>query len=128
MAKHFILTIEDDSFVFRRDEEKIAAEAAVDGIYVRRTSVTDDVIARDEVVSSYKALSGVERVFRAFNCDLDIRPICHRLEKRVRTHVFLRMLSYYVSFHMEHMLASMLFKVFMTWTVTMQHRRLARAR
>ncbi len=62
------------------------------------------------LVSSYKALSGVERAFRAFNCDLDIRPIRHRSQERVRTHVFLRMLSYYVSFHMERALAPMLFK------------------
>ena len=62
------------------------------------------------MVSSYKALANVERVFRGFNTDLDIRPIRHRSEERVRAHVFLRMLSYYVSFHMQRTLAPMLFK------------------
>lgn len=68
------------------------------------------MIERDEVASSYKALAYVERVFRGFDTDLDIRPIRHRTEERVRAHVFLRMLSYYVSFHMEKTLAPMLFK------------------
>ncbi|MHB8288110.1 MAG: IS1634 family transposase [Acidimicrobiales bacterium] len=110
MAKHFVIEITDDSFTFHRDEDKIAAEAALDGIYVLRTSVDEAVLGTAEVVSSYKALAYVERVFRGFNTDLDIRPIRHRTEERVRAHVFLRMLSYYVSFHMERSLASMLFK------------------
>jgi hypothetical protein len=110
MAKHFVIAITEDSFTYRRDEDKIAAEAALDGIYVLRTSVEQSVLARDEVVCSYKALAYVERIFRGFNTDLDIRPIRHRSEERVRAHVFLRMLSYYVSFHMERTLAPMLFK------------------
>ncbi len=110
MAKHFVIKIADDSFTFHRDEDKITAEAALDGIYVLRTSVDEAVLDTDEVVSSYSALAYVERVFRGFNTDLDIRPIRHRTEERVRAHVFLRMLSYYVSFHMERSLASMLFK------------------
>ncbi len=110
MAKHFVIEIADDSFTFHRDEDKITAEAALDGIYVLRTSVDEAVLDTDEVVSSYSALAYVERVFRGFNTDLDIRPIRHRTEERVRAHVFLRMLSYYVSFHMERSLASMLFK------------------
>jgi len=68
------------------------------------------VLGTEEVVLSYKSLSNVERVFRGFNTDLDIRPIRHRTETRVRVHVFLRMLSYYVSFAMAHTLAPMLFK------------------
>jgi hypothetical protein len=110
MAKHFVVEVTEDSFTYRRDEDKIAAEAALDGVYVLRTSVERSVLERDEVVSSYKALAYLERVFRGFNTDLDIRPIRHRTEERVRAHVFLRMLSYYVSFHMARALAPMLFK------------------
>jgi hypothetical protein len=110
VAKHFVLEIEDDVFSFHRDEAKIAAEAALDGIYVLRTSLDEEAFGDDEVVSSYKALAYVERVFRGFNTDLDIRPIRHRSEERVRAHVFLRMLSYYVTWHMERRLAPMLFK------------------
>lgn len=110
MAKHFLLEIADDAFSFQRDEAKIAAEAALDGIYVLRTSLAEETLEGPEVVSSYKALENVERAFRGFNTDLDIRPIRHRTEERVRAHVFLRMLSYYVSFHMQAQLAPMLFK------------------
>jgi len=109
MAKHFLLEIADDAFSFQRDEGKIAAEAALDGIYVLRTSLAEETLEGPEVVSSYKALENVERAFRGFNTDLDIRPIRHRTEERVRAHVFLRMLSYYVSFHMQAQLAPMLF-------------------
>ncbi|HTW99603.1 MAG TPA: IS1634 family transposase [Acidimicrobiales bacterium] len=110
MAKHFETAITEDSFSFSRKEEQIAAEAALDGIYVLRTSLSDEALSTDGVVSSYKSLAGVERAFRAFNTDLDIRPIRHRTEERVRAHVFLRMLSYYVTFHMERVLAPMLFR------------------
>ncbi len=110
VAKHFTLEISDDAFRFLRKDEEIASEAALDGIYVLRTSVPKAELSPTEVVSSYKALAGVERAFRAFNTDLDIRPIRHRSEERVRAHVFLRMLSYYVTFHMERELAPMLFK------------------
>jgi len=110
MAKHFAIEIGEDFLRFSRKEGQIAAEAALDGIYVLRTNLPAQALASDEVVSSYKALSGVERVFRGFNTDLDIRPIRHRSEERVRAHVFLRMLSYYVTFHMERQLAPMLFR------------------
>ena len=110
VAKHFTLEIADDAFSFSRKDEEIAREAALDGIYVLRTSVPKAELSSSGVVSSYKALAGVERAFRAFNTDLDIRPIRHRSEERVRAHVFLRMLSYYVTFHMEQSLAPMLFK------------------
>ncbi len=110
MAKHVVLEIADDAFSFSRDEAKIAAEAALDGIYVIRTSLAPEALEGPEVVSSYKALENVEWAFRGFNTDLDIRPIRHRTEQRVRAHVFLRMLSYYVSFHMQGRLAPMLFK------------------
>ena len=110
MAKHFQVEIGEDSLTFARKEAQVAAEAALDGIYVLRTSLGPAAANTTQVVSSYKALSGVERVFRGFNTDLDIRPIRHRTEERVRTHVFLRMLSYYVSWHMENRLAPILFR------------------
>ena len=74
-----------------------------------RTTVTSSDLASGEVVASYKALAQVERAFRAFNTDLDIRPIRHRTETRVRAHVFLRMLSYYITWHMHDRLAPLLF-------------------
>ena len=110
MAKHFLIEITNETFTYRRNEAKIAAEATLDGVYVLRTSVEPETLSTHEVVSSYKSLSNVERVFRGFNTDLDIRPIRHRTEKRVRVHVFLRMLSYYVSFQLAHTVAPLLFK------------------
>jgi hypothetical protein len=110
VGKHFEFEIGENSFSFSRKEEEIAAEAALDGIYVLRTSLSAEAFSAPGVVSSYKSLANVERAFRAFNTDLDIRPIRHRSEARVRTHVFLRMLSYYVTFHMERTLAPMLFR------------------
>ena len=110
MAKHFTTEISDDSFCFSRKEAEIAAEAALDGIYVLRTSLADEALSATQVVSSYKSLASVERAFRAFNTDLDIRPIRHRTEERVRSHVFLRMCSYYVTFHMEQALSPLLFR------------------
>ncbi len=109
VAKHFTTSIGEDSFSYARDQDSITAEAALDGIYVLRTSVAGSSLASGEVVSSYKALACVERAFRAFNTDLDIRPIRHRTETRVRAHVFLRMLSYYITWHMHDRLAPMLF-------------------
>ena len=90
VAKHFTIDIGEDRFSYARNQDSIAAEAALDGIYVLRTSVTDTSLQSPEVVSSYKALAQVECAFRAFNTDLDIRPIRHRTEDRVRAHVFLR--------------------------------------
>src|SRR5208282_5900739 len=101
VAKHFTVEITDDSIRYARDQDSITAEAALDGIYVLRTSVGPGDLDSGEVVSSYKALAQVERAFRAFNTDLDIRPIRHRTENRVRAHVFLRMLSYYLSWHIQ---------------------------
>ncbi|MGC8628411.1 MAG: IS1634 family transposase, partial [Acidimicrobiales bacterium] len=110
MAKHFDLEVADDSLRYARKPEQIAAEAALDGIYVLRTSLDDQALDTPGVVSSYKALASVERAFRVLNTDLDIRAIRHRTEERVRAHVFMRMLSYYVTFHMERVLAPMLFR------------------
>ena len=109
VAKHFTTDTGDDSFSYARNQGSITAEAALDGIYVLRTSVADGDLGSGEVVSSYKALAQVERAFRAFNTDLDIRPIRHRTETRVRAHVFLRMISYYITWHMQARLAPMLF-------------------
>ena len=109
VAKHFQIQITDDSFSYHRDQDSIAAEAKLDGIYVLRTSVDAGDLDSAEVVSSCKALAQVERAFRAFNTDLDIRPIRHRTEDRVRAHVFLRMLSYYITWHMQARLAPVLF-------------------
>ena len=83
--------------------------AALDGIYVLRTSVGPGSLDSGEVVSSCKSLACVERAFRAFNTDLDIRPIRHHTEERVRAHVFLRLLSYYITWHMHDRLAPLLF-------------------
>ena len=109
VGKHFTIAIGDDSFSYARNQDSITAEAALDGIYVLRTSVGAGDLEPGEVVSSCKALAQVERAFRAFSTDLDIRPIRHRTEDRVRAHVFLRMLSYYISWHMQARLAPVLF-------------------
>jgi Transposase DDE domain len=109
MAKHFTLTITDESFTFTRNTAAITAEAALDGIYVLRTSLPNDTLTESEVVARYKNLADVERFFRTLNTELDIRPIRHRLADRVRAHVFLRMLSYYLVWHMKTALAPILF-------------------
>ena len=110
VAKHFTTEIEDDAFRFSRNQGKIAAEAALDGIYVLRTSLPEQTLAHDDVVLRYKGLEDVERFFRTMNGELDVRPIRHRLADRVRAHVLLRMLSYYVTWHMKHKLAPILFQ------------------
>ena len=109
VAKHFTVEIGEDHVRYARNQDSIAAEAKLDGIYVLRTSVAASNLDSSQVVSSYKALAQVERAFRAFNTDLDIRPIRHRTEDRVRAHVFLRMLSYYLSWHLQARLAPALF-------------------
>jgi transposase len=110
MAKHFTLEITDESFTFTRNTEAITAEAALDGIYVLRTSLPADTLPTDDVVLRYKGLEDVERFFRALNSELDVRPIRHRLADRVRAHMFLRMLSYYLVWHMKQTLAPILFQ------------------
>jgi hypothetical protein len=109
VARHFTIQITTGSFSYARDQDSITAEAALDGIYVLRTSVGAGGLDSSQIVSSYKALANAERAFRAFNTDLDIRPIRHRTEQRVRVHVFLRMLSYYITWHMHARLAPLLF-------------------
>lgn len=110
VAKHFLVTITDDGFTYRRDVNRIAQEAALDGVYVIRTSVAETDLATEETVRAYKALSGVERAFRSYKTvDLRVRPIYHYLADRVRAHVLLCMLAYYVEWHMRQALAPMLF-------------------
>ena len=90
VAKHFVLDIKHDAFAYRRDEGKIAAEAALDGVYIIRTSLAQERLSGPDCVRSYKALARVERAFRTLkSVDLQIRPIHHRLADRVRAHIFL---------------------------------------
>jgi hypothetical protein len=111
MAKHFELAITDQGLVWSRKAEAIAAEAALDGIYVIRSSLPGDGFPAAAIVLAYKGLSHAERAFRDFkSADLDVRPIHHRRAHRVRAHVFLCMLAYYVVWHMKRDLAPMLFK------------------
>ena len=111
VKKHFEVQITDSTFTYQRKTEPINAEAALDGIYVLRTSVQDTELDTGEVVRSYKNLEQVERAFRTFKGpELEIRPIHHRLEDRVRAHVFLCMLAYYLTWHLRHAWAPMLFK------------------
>jgi transposase len=109
MAKHFKLEIAESQFHFKIDEENVNAEAALDGIYVIRTSLTDALSAED-AVRHYKSLSQVERAFRSIKTmDLEVRPIHHYQERRVRTHLFLCMLAYYVKWHMMEAWRPLLF-------------------
>ena len=110
MQKHFALEITDDGLHVARDAERIGAESALDGIYVVRTSVPAGTLSAEETVRAYKALGEVERAFRSYkSLDLKVRPIYHRRADRVRAHVFLCMLAYYVEWHMRRALAPILF-------------------
>ncbi len=102
VAKHFVLDIDGQRFDYRLDNEKVAAEAALDGVYVIRTSVASKRLSASDAVRSYKQLANAERAFRSpKTVDLKVRPIHHHLEKRVRAHIFLCMLAYYVEWHMR---------------------------
>jgi len=110
VGKHFELEINENTFSYRRDKKKIAAEAVLDGLYVIRTSVSDESLDSDDTVRAYKDLAKVERAFRCMKTiDLKVRPIFHWLADRVRAHVFLCMLSYYVEWHLRRSLAPLLF-------------------
>ncbi len=110
VGKHFILDIRDEDFAFRVDAQKVAEEAALDGIYVIRTSMDSTRMSAAEAVRSYKSLSQVERAFRSIKTvDLKVRPIHHHLEPRVRAHIFLCMLAYYVEWHMREAWRPLLF-------------------
>ena len=111
MAKHFTRTVTDTSFSSRRDEASITQEAALDGFYVLRTNVPAERLDTAAVVLAYKSLAQVERAFRHFKLsDLEVRPIYHYRERRVRAHLLLCMLAYWVQRTMERALAPLLFR------------------
>ena len=111
MAKHFEWAIDAQGiFVYRRDAGSIAAEAALDGIYVIRTSLADSELDAPGTVRAYKRLSTVERAVRSLkSVELKVRPVFHRTAERVRAHVLVRMLAYYVEWHMRRRLVPLLF-------------------
>ncbi len=110
MAKHFELTITDTTLTWRRKDEAITAEAALDGLYVIRTSLSAAQLDGPAAVAAYKSLAHVERAFRSIKTvDLQVRPVFHYNTQRVRAHVFLCMLAYYVEWHMRERLKPMLF-------------------
>ena len=110
VAKHFELQITDDGFTFTRKTDSIAAEAALDGLYIIRTSVKAERMDAATCVRTYKSLAQVERAFRSIKTmDLKVRPIHHYLEGRVRAHIFLCMLAYYVEWHMRQAWRELMF-------------------
>jgi Transposase DDE domain len=111
VKKHFQIQITDTTFTFSRKAEQIDTEAALDGFYVLRTSVSAETLQSAEVVRSYKQLKEAERAFKTIKGPiLEIRPIAHRLEDRVRAHVFLCTLAYYLTWHLKQAWAELLFK------------------
>lgn len=110
VAKHFELSIEETAFSFQRKGDSIDAEAALDGLYIIRTSVPGEQMAAADCVRNYKSLANVERAFRSLKTvDLKVRPIHHRLENRVRSHIFLCMLAYYVEWHLRDVWRELMF-------------------
>jgi hypothetical protein len=110
VAKHFALAIGDNTFTFARQHDSIAMEAALDGIYIIRTSVPPAQMDAPDCVRNYKSLANVERAFRSLKTiDLKVRPIHHRLAERVRAHIFLCMLAYYVEWHMREAWRELMF-------------------
>jgi hypothetical protein len=110
VAKHFRITITDTDLRFAREEAEIAAEAALDGIYVLRTNVPAESLGIAAAVAAYKSLARVERAFRSLKTvDLELRPVFHWAAPRVRAHVLLCMLAYYLEWHMRQALAPILF-------------------
>ena len=110
MAKHYLLDITDDTFAFTRDQDQITAEAALDGIYVIRTTIGPEQMDAAMVVATYKSLARVERDFRSLkSIDLDLRPIHHWTESRVRAHVFICMLAAYLTWHLRQAWAPLTF-------------------
>ncbi len=110
VAKHFDLDIQDAAFAFSVNEGRVAAEAALDGLYVIRTSAAEADMSAEAAVLNYKRLAGVERAFRTLKgVDLQVRPIRHRLEERVKAHIFLSMLAYYVQWHLAEAWKPLLF-------------------
>ena len=111
VAKHFDLDIKDGAFDFSVNDVRVAVEAALDGLYVIRTSVSAEAMSAEAAVLNYKKLAEAERAFRTLKgVDLHVRPIRHRLEERVKAHIFLSMLAYYVQWHMIEAWAPLTFK------------------
>ena len=111
MLKHFVIEVRDDGMSFCRDEKSIAEEMRLDGIYIIRTNVDGDCLNAHQAVEAYKSLSGVERAFRSMKTDrMEIRPIYVYSEQRVRAHVFLCMLAWYLEWHMRRKLAPLLYQ------------------
>jgi transposase len=110
VAKHFELAIGENTFTFARKSQAIAAEAALDGLYIIRTSVPQTQMDAPDCVRNYKALANVERAFRSLKTiDLKVRPIHHRTADRVRAHILLCMLAYYVEWHMREAWRELMF-------------------
>jgi hypothetical protein len=110
MAKHYTLDIAEDTFAFTRNEDQITAEAALDGLYVIRTTVAAEVMDSAKVVATYKSLARVERDFRSLKAiDVDLRPIHHYTETRVRAHMFICMLAAYLAWHLRQAWAPLTF-------------------
>ncbi len=111
VKKHFELVITDDRFEYRRKQEQIDEEKALDGFYVLRTNLTEQTLDTADVVRSYKQLSHAEQAFKTLKGpELEIRPIRHRLEQRVRAHAFLCLLAYYLEWHLRHVWAPLLYQ------------------
>src|SRR5258705_13573063 len=110
MGKHFQVQIEEKRLTYPQKQANIEKEESLDGIYVIRTNVPAEALSSEQAVRNYKSLSGVERAFRSLKTvDLHVRPIHHRQPDRVRAHIFLCMLAYYVEWHMRQLLAPILF-------------------
>ncbi len=110
MSKHFVIDIQNGNFTFARDEASIERERALDGIYVVRTSEPADRLSAADAVRAYKSLGNVEKTFRTFKgVDILVRPIHHRVPDRVRAHIFLCMLTYYVEWHMRRALSPLMY-------------------
>jgi len=110
VAKHFFIEIDDDRFEYSRNQEKIDTESSLDGLYIIRSNVESSRMSDEQIVGHYKNLASVERAFRSLkSIDIRVRPIHHRLADRVRSHIFLCMLAYYIEYQMRHLLAPMMF-------------------
>jgi transposase len=110
VAKHFLIEIDDDRFEYSRDQEKIDIEASLDGLYTIRSNVDAAQMSAQQLVGHYKNLASVERAFRSLkSIDIRVRPINHRLENRVRSHIFICMLAYYIEHQLRELLAELMF-------------------
>jgi len=111
VKKLFCIDIDDNSLFYKRDESRITQESSLDGIYVIRTNVAAEHMDENETVKAYKSLATVERAFRSIKTvDLEVRPIYHRLPDRVKSHIFICMLAYYVEWHIKKKLNTILFE------------------